>query len=153
MTPLFKKLNYKDQPEILILNAPESFADEQAAIQAHARVTHQVNGQETLTFALVFVMKQEEVDHSIKMLNSHLEGDAILWMAYPKGTSKKYKCDFNRDTGWNALGEYGFEPVRQVSIDADWSALRFRRVEYISRITRSKDMTLTKEARKRTTGK
>jgi len=26
--------------------------------------------------------------------------DAIVWFTYPKGTSKKYKCDFNRDTGW-----------------------------------------------------
>jgi hypothetical protein len=27
----------------------------------------------------------------------------------------------------------GFDTVRQVAIDDDWSALRFRRVEYIKR--------------------
>jgi hypothetical protein len=31
----------------------------------------------------------------------------------------------------------GFEPVRQVAIAADWSALRFRRVETIKKLTRS----------------
>jgi hypothetical protein len=29
------------------------------------------------------------------------------------------------------LGEYNLEPVRQVAIDKDWSALRFRRVDKI----------------------
>ena len=59
------------------------------------------------------------------------KGDAIVWFAYPKGTSRKYQCDFNRDNGWDALKALGFDTVRQVAIDADWSALRFRRVEFI----------------------
>ena len=39
----------------------------------------------------------------------------------------------NCDSGWPVLGAAGFEPVRMVAIDADWSALRFRRVEHIKR--------------------
>lgn len=41
-------------------------------------------------------------------------------------TSKNYKCDFNRDSEWISLGKYNLEPVRQVAIDDDFSALRFR---------------------------
>jgi hypothetical protein len=41
-------------------------------------------------------------------------GDAILWMVYPKGTSKKYRCEFNRDSGWAVLAAAGFQPVRMV---------------------------------------
>jgi hypothetical protein len=63
-------------------------------------------------------------------------GDAIVWFAYPKGTSKRYTCDFNRDTGWDVLGRLGFEPVRQVALDEDWSALRFRRAEFIQSLRR-----------------
>jgi hypothetical protein len=48
-----------------------------------------------------------------------------------KGTSKKYSCDFNRDDGWEVLRQAGFDSVRQVAIDDDWSALRFRRFEFI----------------------
>jgi hypothetical protein len=59
------------------------------------------------------------------------EGDALLWFAYPKGTSKRYHCEFNRDTGWQVIRDAGFDSVRQVAIDEDWSALRFRRVEFI----------------------
>jgi len=54
-----------------------------------------------------------------------------LWFAYPKGTSKKYSCDFNRDDDWEVLRQAGFDSVRQVAIDDDWSALRFRRFEFI----------------------
>jgi len=39
---------------------------------------------------------------------------------------------FNRDTGWDVMRSAGFDTVRQVAIDEDWSALRFRRQEHIS---------------------
>jgi hypothetical protein len=57
-------------------------------------------------------------------------------MCYPKGTSKKFKCNFNRDSGWQVMGQHGLEGVRQVAIDEDWSALRFRKVEFIRVMTR-----------------
>jgi hypothetical protein len=85
------------------------------------------------------------VDEAAKAIAGRLEGDALVWFAYPKGTSKKFRCEFNRDTGWAALGELGLEPVRQVAIDEDWSALRFRRVEFIKTMSRS--FALTPEGR------
>jgi len=76
-----------------------------------------------------------------------LTKDALLWFCYPKGSSKKYKCDFNRDNGWQALGELGFEPVRMVAIDEDWSALRFKPAEAIKTMTRSFAITATGKAK------
>ncbi len=76
-------------------------------------------------------------------------GDAVVWFAYPKGTSKRSPCEFNRDTGWAALGRSGFEPVRQVAIDEDGSALRFRRVEFVKTMTREKQRALTSVGRRR----
>jgi hypothetical protein len=55
----------------------------------------------------------------------------VIWFAYPKGSSKRYSCEFNRDSGWNVIRAAGFESVRMVAIDEDWSALRFRRLEYV----------------------
>lgn len=60
----------------------------------------------------------------------------LLWFAYPKSTSKRYTCEFNRDQGWEALRASGFDSVRQVAIDEDWSALRFRRIEFINHRSR-----------------
>jgi hypothetical protein len=70
----------------------------------------------------------------------------IVWFAYPKGTSKRYKSQTDRDNGWNVLGQ-GFEPVRMVSIDEDWSAKRFRRASFITNMTRPKNYRLTERGK------
>ena len=48
-------------------------------------------------------------------------------MAYPKKTSKKYSATVSRDEGWGPLGENGYETVRLIALDEDWSILRFRK--------------------------
>jgi hypothetical protein len=148
MPSTFTKLNLKDQTEIVILNAPESFEPELAAL-AGVAVRRSVKDVKRIAFSLAFVTKQKEVDTLARAVAAKTEGDAVVWFAYPKGTSKKYKCEFNRDTGWAELGKLGFEGVRQVAIDEDWSALRFRRVEFIKTLTRSKQMALSKAGKKR----
>jgi hypothetical protein len=87
------------------------------------------------------------VDAAARLLAKAAPGDAVVWVAYPKGTSKRYRSDLNRDSGWASLGAAGFEPVRQVAIDEDWSALRFRRVEFIKSMTRSPKHALSAEGR------
>jgi hypothetical protein len=146
MSVIFNKLNLKSQTEILVLNAPESFEPELAAL---GNVTVRRNAQDVkeIAFSLAFVTRQKEVDAIARTIARKSKGDAIVWFAYPKGTSKKYKCDFNRDTGWAALGAAGFEGVRMAPIDEDWSALRFRRVEFIRAMTREKKRAITKQGK------
>jgi len=153
MNAIFKKLNYKQQVQIIALNSPTSFASELEEMSEVAEIIYDVDKAEKIEFAIAFATKQHEVNNMITALAPKLEGDVILWFCYPKKSSKKYTCEFNRDTGWAKLGEQGFEGVRMVAIDADWSALRFRRVEFIKNITRRKTMALTSEAKKRTTNK
>jgi hypothetical protein len=76
--------------------------------------------------------------------------DAVLWFAYPKKSSKRYKSDISRDEGWAPLGELGFEGVRQVAIDEDWSALRFRQAGYIKTMARNQRLAMSEEGRART---
>ena len=103
-----------------------------------------------MPFAIGFAATQSECDLVSSTIAKATEGDSIVWVAYPKGTSRKYKCDFNRDAGWTVLGDAGFEPVRQVAIDEDWTALRFRRTEYIESLTRSNTMAISSEGKRRT---
>jgi len=134
MTPLFNKLNLGTQAEIHVLNAPPSFEPELLALQGVAVRRSLSAGAQ---FAMAFVVTQAELDAASTKLARACTGDAVLWMVYPKGSSKKYRCEFNRDSGWPTLGAAGFEPVRMVAIDEDWSALRFRRVEYILTMARN----------------
>ena len=104
-------------------------------------------------FVLAFVLTLADIESAIQVVAPKLAEDAIIWFAYPKKSSKNYQCEFNRDTGWAVLGEYKLEGVRQVAIDADWSAIRFRHVDKIKKITRRASMALTKEAKLRTSHK
>jgi hypothetical protein len=150
MTVLFKKLNLGAQSVIHVLDAPKSFESELAAL-AGVTVKRSVTGRSH--FALAFVVTQAELDAASAKLVKACQGDDILWMVYPKGTSKKYKCEFNRDAGWGTLGPAGFEPVRMVAIDEDWSALRFRRVEHIKTMARNPAGAISKAGkRKASTG-
>jgi hypothetical protein len=141
MTPLFKKLNFKDHAAVVVLQQPDSFTVEMENMAPFAKVSGSFEASYAANFVLAFALKQSEVDAFAHDFATKTTGDAVLWIAYPKSTSKRYKCDFNRDTGWAVLGTLGFEPVRQVAIDEDWSALRFRRVDFIKTMTRSFAMT------------
>jgi hypothetical protein len=147
MTPLFRKLNLKDQSTILVMDAPASFESELAALTGIS-IQRDADRVEGMTFVLAFVMTQAAVD-TIAAAVQKLEGDGVVWFAYPKSSSKKYQCEFNRDTGWAVLGAAGFEAVRQVAIDADWSALRFRRVEFIKTLSRDRSRAITAEGKAR----
>lgn len=150
MTPLFKKLNYKEGQTIICLNAPGSFQPALNEMHADAAIIQNETELPTVHFALIFATKQREVDHYAFLLAPKLEGDAVLWACYPKGTSKKYKCEFNRDNGWKVLGELGLEGVRMVAIDEDWTALRFRKTAYIKTMTRREDFALSAEGIQKT---
>lgn len=150
MTPLFKKLNYKQHKEILILNHPTEFEAEMNAMKDCSTITTNINNTNQIEFVLTFVKSKGETDTITPLINKKLKGDGIVWYAYPKGTSKKYKAEINRDNGWGLLGKYEFEAVRQVAIDQDWSALRFRKVEFIKTMNRKTSFAMTKEGQVKT---
>jgi hypothetical protein len=146
MTPLFTKLNLGSHRDILVVDAPASFEPELAALDDVAvRRTGKSAG--SIAFALVFVKTLAEVAAAAKLLPKAV-GDAIVWFAYPKGTSKRYRCEFNRDNGWEAIQAAGFETVRMIAIDEDWSALRFRRSEFVKSPSMAKGSAVGKKKSK-----
>jgi hypothetical protein len=142
MTPLFHKLNLGSHRDILVLNAPDSFEGELAALVGVA-IRRDTSQTPTIPFALVFVRTLAEVEAAAAALFPKATEDAVIWFAYPKASSRRYRCEFNRDTGWAAVVRGGFESVRQVAIDEDWSALRFRRREFVK--TRNRDESQTSQ--------
>jgi hypothetical protein len=129
-TPLFNKLNLGANDEIVLFNAPDSFESELKQLKG-IKIVRDPGKPKAIKFGLAFAMTQAQLDRASKLLASATEGDAVLWFAYPKGTSKRYTCEFNRDAGWSVIRAAGFDSVRMVAIDEDWSALRFRRLEYV----------------------
>jgi hypothetical protein len=145
---VFEKLQLKDQDEIVVLHAPESFEPELAKLKGVV-VKRSLTGAKEIEFSLAFVMTQPEVEGAVKGVTSRATGDAVVWFAYPKGSSKRYTSTINRDSGWASMGKAGFEPVRMVAIDEDWSALRFRRAEFIKTMKRDAKWAMSKEGKKK----
>jgi hypothetical protein len=152
MASVFDKLNLKEQTQIVVLNSPESFEPELKALRG-VSAQRDLKSAGQIEFSLAFVTKQKEVDTLGKAIAKKAKGDAVVWLAYPKGSSRKYKSEINRDAGWQVLGDCGFEPVRMVAIDEDWSAVRFRRVEFIRTLTRGKEHRMSAQGKARTAGK
>lgn len=136
MNPIFKKLNFKNQERILVLNAPKSFESTMAEMVDLTQIDTEVLAKK-YDYILAFAEMKADLNEAIDTIQNVVnEGDATMWIAYPKKSSKKYKSDISRDSGWENLSKLQVEPVRLVAIDADWSAMRLRKVQYIKNLKR-----------------
>lgn len=135
MKKLFEKLNYKDQERIAIINAEDilmnSFTDELPGVI----IDREIDPRFPYSFILIFVKSNSEVEFFTPVTLHNLMADGVLWFCYPKKTSKKYNSDIDRDHGWKALNDSGFQGIRMVAIDENWSAMRFRNIRYIRSAT------------------
>ncbi|MDT8860926.1 DUF3052 domain-containing protein [Alkalihalobacillus sp. MEB130] len=147
MHPVIKKLQWKEPMQsVLVLAAPAEY--EEVLSQFEAEVDTEIK-RDSYAFIHVFgATNQQLKDLAIKAVEL-VEEDGMLWLSYPKKSSKKYKgSDCSRDTVGAMLSQEGYEPVRQVAIDEDWSALRFRPVDKIKTMKRT--FAVTEKGKERT---
>ena len=141
MNELLKKLNFKDQEKVFILNSPPEFESNISEFQKFLKVETKFT-TEKISFLISFVKTEKEILDTAKKFKQ-LNEDALTWFVYPKGTSKKYKSEISRDKGWDILGKYDFEGVRMIAIDEDWSAFRFKKIQKIKKFTRNEKLAMS----------
>jgi len=73
---------------------------------------------------VVFVHDRRALDGELAAVVAAAGADRLTWVAYPK--AGQLGTDLNRDSVAAVLRAAGVRPVRQVSVDDVWSALRFR---------------------------
>ena len=124
--PLAKKLQIRPGTNFLLLNAPASMQDYLSPLPEGA--TWMQTGGGLPDVVLVFVLNSGELAEWLPRALAHVGPTTILWMAYPKGSSK-VPTDLTRDRGWTPLHSAGYEGIAQVAVDATWAATRFRPVK------------------------
>lgn len=147
---LLKKLQFKEAAHVLALGVPEAFEDLLGAISAEV---HRERGEpDCYGMVLAFVASVADAKTLLGPAAEAVCAGGLLWVAYPKKSSKRYTSDVTRDNheAWKPLAQRGFEPVRQIALDDDWSALRFKPVEDIETFTRS--FAMSEEGKKRSEG-
>ena len=122
-----QKLFIKAGERILILDAPKAFENALGSLPEKVEVHTAAQGQ----FDLIqcFAKTRPEMENLLPSLKEHLNEDGRLWIGYPKGTSKKYDSEINRDSIWHFARTIGMTAVSLIAIDQDWSTLRLKPLE------------------------
>lgn len=131
MDDLNKKLYYKGQSRFLIMNAESEFIKTFGENLRDVRIDVNIDQRFPYDFMIIFVRFVCEVELIAPRVLHNLSADGTLWFAFPKKSSKKISSDLDKDHGWEVLIDRGLDKVRLVSLDKEWSALRFRNARYI----------------------
>jgi hypothetical protein len=117
--PLAERLQVKSPRRLALHSAPPPVA---AMLAGTATAT--------LTEAevvLLFAANRAALNAVFATILPTLRAGAIIWIAYPKLTSK-LAGDLNRDIIHAISPAHGLDAVAQIAIDIDWSAMRFKRI-------------------------
>ena len=115
---LAKKLQLRDGQSVAVLNMPERIT-----LDLHDGISV-AEDPSRADAVILFARDRSQLDAEGRPFIAAASRDAVAWVSYPKGG--QLGTDLNRDSLWELLAEHGIRPVRQVSIDSTWSALRFR---------------------------
>ena len=115
-----EKLQLKPNSGVAVLGAPRGVKLEFADGVKRRRDAAQADA------VLAFVVSAADLDDVAAPAIAAAHDDRLAWIAYPK--AGQLGTDLNRDILAVAARDRGVQPVRQVSIDPIWSALRFRRI-------------------------
>lgn len=128
--PVSKKLRLGEGDSVLVLNGPGDYREILESVPEGVVISEEPNGE--LDFVHLFASNRADLDRYIDVALDAVTYDGLLWVSYPKGSSK-VETDINRDSIWELLKEKGIRPVTQVSVDSTWSALRFRPAEMVGK--------------------
>jgi hypothetical protein len=97
---LLQKLVVKTGYRLIIVNPPDGYLDRIGSLPESTKYI-ELNTQPADVIQ-VFVKPLDEVLPNIEMWIKSLKPKGVLWITYPKGTSR-VKTDLNRDILWERL--------------------------------------------------
>jgi hypothetical protein len=118
-----QKLFIRENDRVLLVNEPQGYKDRLGKLPKNVSLVSKPSGQ--LDFIQVFISSKSELESQLDRLKPFLKPQGLLWVTYPKGTSKK-KTDVNRDVIREYAESTGLQAVALVAVDETWSALRLK---------------------------
>ena len=126
MQNTIKKFRFKDKG--IVINAPSTLEIQFMELGFKTSFDKEIKSKNTVIFINNNIEYLDFLNNQLK----NIEPDSVLWIAYPKGTSK-IKTDINRDTIRVTGEEFKITTVSAISIDNIWSALRFRPIDKVGK--------------------
>jgi hypothetical protein len=120
---LAAKLKLKPGQRAAVLNAPEGYRAALGPLPTGVELVERLTGK--FDWIQLFVRSQAELEKSLPKAAKALKPESLLWIAFPKGTSK-IQTDLTRDKGWDAVRQADLKWINLVSVDDTWSAFSLR---------------------------
>jgi hypothetical protein len=120
---LAKKMKLKPGQRAGVVNAPDGYLKEISPLPADVELVEKLQGK--FDWLQIFVKDKAELDKLIPKVARALKPEGMLWISYPKGTSK-IQTDLTRDKGWDALQQADLKWLTLISVNATWSAFALR---------------------------
>ena len=118
--PVAERLQLKGDRRLAVIGASAALEKTVGASKARADVAK-------ADVVLLFAPDRAALDKSLPKLLKLMPPPAILWIAYPK-LSSKLAGDLSRDIIAALAPKHGLDTVSQIAIDEVWSALRLKRI-------------------------
>lgn len=118
--PVAERLQVKGERRIAVVGAS-------GAVDHMIGVKKQRCDMSEADVILLFAADRGQLDSTLSSTLKKAPKDAIIWIAYPKLTSK-LASDLSRDLIRGVAAKSGLDTVSQIAIDDDWSAMRVKRI-------------------------
>jgi hypothetical protein len=118
--PIAERLQVKGDRKLAVVGASAAVDRKVGASGARATLAQ-------ADVVLLFAADRAQLDKVLPATLKKMSKDAILWLAYPKLTSK-LAADLSRDVIHALAPKLGLDTVSQIAVDDDWSALRLKQV-------------------------
>jgi hypothetical protein len=118
-----EKLLIKAGYRVMIVDPPSGYMSGLAKLPEKVTLLDQKATNADLV--QLFVTSRKELETKLLGLKPVLKPNGLLWVTYPKGTSKA-GADINRDSINAYAQSIGLQGVAMVSVDDTWSALRLK---------------------------
>jgi hypothetical protein len=119
-----QKLRVREKDNLLLLNAPPEFKKNIGTLPPGVKIITSGKDYDQVHW---FVLKRDQMVKEMKKVLAPVKEDVILWIYYPKGTSK-LQTDLTRDKGWEDLLAHGDKLtwISLISFDDTWSVFGCR---------------------------
>ena len=118
-----QKLLIKENYNVLFINEPENYKEILGDLPKNVTILSEPT--KSVDFIQFFVSSNIELKEGLIELKQNLSPKALLWVTYPKETSK-IKTDINRDIIREYAQTIGLTSVAMISVNDIWSALRLK---------------------------
>src|SRR5262245_11214567 len=119
-SPLAKKMKLKPGARAAVIHPPEKYLDQ---LKHDSAVSPKLSGK--YDWVQIFAKNKKELDSLAPKAAKALKPESILWLSFPKGSSK-IQTDLTRDKGWEVLQGLDLKWVTLISVDENWSAFALR---------------------------